>query len=611
MTSESAPTTLARHRMPAEYLRLLMTGRGSADITNFFWTSEWSRRQLELYAVHIEADRESTLLGPLPSAGQAWEALATAQRAAPDAVRGVLLHPQIGSWAAYALRRRLGEVKSASPDWVDFGGLHILALTASAAAGLSWHGDIPARAGRVMLPALGMARFAGVTEDAVVTAETEGGRIWLRLGDETVTVPDDPSLDGPGWWGLRRLRIDGEPALSVWLDDLDPFRDLADPEPPARLDDASFAHWTQLLTDAWHLLQRDHRPAANAMAGGVVSLVPLRHEEGWGTRSASSGEAFGSIMTSPPPDAVTLAEVLVHEYQHITLGGLIHHLNLSASDGRLYYAPWRFDPRPLGGFLQGVFAFLGIADFWRQHRLTAPEAERELACYEYAHARAQTHTALRVLRDADGLTSDGRALLDGITDRCTPWLDEEIPDEPSRLSQLSIDSHRLGWQLRHQRPSDDDQVSRLAEAWLADATPGGSPATPELHPDPEFFWQDLIPTFAKRWLGRRNPDPGDTSGAARTVALAQIDLVRGDSKLAQDGYLTAISTGFKPGHPARIHAWAGLAMAVRATGQAPAARALYDRPDLVLAVHERLADRGQAADPVDLAGWLGRWLAAH
>ncbi|MBG0564890.1 aKG-HExxH-type peptide beta-hydroxylase [Actinoplanes aureus] len=29
-----------------------------------------------------------------------------------------------------------------------------------------------------------------------------------------------------------------------------------------------------------------------------------------------------------------------------------------------YYALWRDDPCPLNGLLQGVYAFVGITDFW-------------------------------------------------------------------------------------------------------------------------------------------------------------------------------------------------------------------------------------------------------
>jgi hypothetical protein len=298
-----------------------------------------------------------------------------------------------------------------------------------------------------------------------------------------------------------------------------------------------------------------------------------------------------------------LAVALVHEFQHIILGGLIHQLTLGTDDGRLYYAPWRYDPRPLSGFMQGVFAFLGIADFWRQHRLTAPENERALASFEYAHARAQTDAALRVLRNASGLSDDGHALIRGLTERCTPWLDDEVPAEPARLSRLALDSHRLGWHLRHQRPSDDD-VTRLAEQWLAGEQPTGPVAEAELHPDPTFHWHDLISKLVRVQLaGRELEVPG--LGPDGAVARADADLVRGDAALARDGYLEAIRSGLAQGSPAEIHAWTGLAMAVAATTSGPAAQALYARPDVIRAVHAALTARGSEPSPVALAGWIG------
>jgi len=67
---------------------------------------------------------------------------------------------------------------------------------------------------------------------------------------------------------------------------------------------------------------------------------------------------------------------MVHEFQHSKL-----------------WAPWRTDPRPLGGLLQGVYAFLGVADTWRA--LAARPALGDLAMREFAEAREQVDVAAR------------------------------------------------------------------------------------------------------------------------------------------------------------------------------------------------------------------------
>jgi HEXXH motif-containing protein len=42
--------------------------------------------------------------------------------------------------------------------------------------------------------------------------------------------------------------------------------------------------------------------------------------------------------------------------------------------GRRCYAPWREDLRPISGFLQGTYAFLGVSGFWR--RRSPPDGPR-------------------------------------------------------------------------------------------------------------------------------------------------------------------------------------------------------------------------------------------
>ena len=73
----------------------------------------------------------------------------------------------------------------------------------------------------------------------------------------------------------------------------------------------------------------------------------------------------------------------------------------------LLYAPWRDDPRPLGGLTQGAYAFFGIAAFWRSHRTKLSGSMAQLAMFEYVYAREQTREALGILGSAEILTPDG------------------------------------------------------------------------------------------------------------------------------------------------------------------------------------------------------------
>jgi HEXXH motif-containing protein len=57
---------------------------------------------------------------------------------------------------------------------------------------------------------------------------------------------------------------------------------------------------------------------------------------------------------------------LVHEFQHSELSVVPDLTRLyDAGPDEFYYAPWRNDPRPFGGLLQGVYAFIGVADTCR------------------------------------------------------------------------------------------------------------------------------------------------------------------------------------------------------------------------------------------------------
>ena len=124
--------------------------------------------------------------------------------------------------------------------------------------------------------------------------------------------------------------------------------------------------------------------------------------------SATTPAAFGAIATSWPPDEVTLAETLVHEFQHVKLCGLLDLVPLAESGERRVYAPWRQDPRPASGLLQGVYAHLGIVRFWQAQQYAETDRDGILrAQVLFARWRPAIGQAVQTLCQTGGLTPDG------------------------------------------------------------------------------------------------------------------------------------------------------------------------------------------------------------
>ncbi|WP_034272256.1 HEXXH motif domain-containing protein [Actinospica robiniae] len=614
--------------IPNEYFAELSAGRGGPEAVRFLWRTERSRRLLLLAALFDEAEREPRLVDGLPAVAEARRLFATAQKIAPAATDEVLLHPEVGAWVAYTMRRRADfGLRAGVPPCVDFGGLHVLALVAAARAGLSWRTRVPLRLGGVMLFGLGMARFTGTgsgdAEDEFVDAVTEGGRILLTTRGVTVEACHGPTVDarvgrpsdcspddrGEGsWWGLHSFQSKREPALTACLDDIDPLRDLADPVPPARLSPDQVELWWSLLDDAWTLLCDHHPESAAEIASGLVSVAPLPMGDLRETRSASSGESFGCMMVSRPFDAATMAVSIVHEFQHIKLGGLMHLVQLTEDDeSAALYAPWRDDPRPLGGLLQGAYAFFGIAGFWREHRKTVSDAELRQADFEYAYARGQAWEGLATILASGGLTAAGREFSAGLAARLETWQSEPVDPVSASAASIAADHHRVGWRIRHQRVRAED-AELLAEAWLADRSLAVLPdSRPEVRPAvPERWSQDMMGLIRRsvavpESLHRVTAEK--TAGAPRVPAprrAADVALVLGSSQEALEGYTAALHDDCKD-----VDAWCGLALCLDAAGHRTGARLLAQRPELVQAVYARVAqETGAAPDAIELVEWL-------
>ncbi|MGV9706239.1 aKG-HExxH-type peptide beta-hydroxylase [Streptomyces sp. NPDC003483] len=598
----SADPSPPHHHLPSAALAELARGEGGPATVDRLLEAERSRRLLLL-----------RMLDDAMDPGPAWDLLSAAQRRSPSVVDELLMYPQTGMWLATALRRLRGSVPQDEPPlWVVLGHFSALAAVAALRAELDFSIEVPVRHGRVPLPTLGCAVLPTAEPWTTATVRARGGRAEVRTADVTIGVPTAPGPARPGWHEVRRLAVG--PAgrrLDVALDDLDPYRTYPQPTEPRPLSEEAVRQWRQELERAWGVLLRELPETAEAMRRGVFSLTPTPARERFRPRSVTSGDAFGGIEASEPDDAVQLAVTLVHEFQHTKLGGLLHLAPLltdSADAGtELWYAPWRDDPRPLDGLLQGIYAFMGITRFWRAHREHA-DTHRAIAHFEFALWRSHVATALEQVHRHPRRTPLGAGLLDTLRGHCAQWLREPVPEEQLALARLCAADHMARWRVHHLRPPAP-AVEEAVRAWLTGAggPPTGLTAEPELVPDLSARWLDSMAMLARHRLstapGEPAPSEDPEKAAAHVTGALPGDalLAAGDPTAARHAYAAHLA-----GEPERAGAWAGLGHALEALGTEPAAAHLLRHwPERARAVHQAVSRAtGSTPDPVRLAAWL-------
>ncbi|MEV0718404.1 HEXXH motif domain-containing protein [Asanoa sp. NPDC050611] len=347
----------------------------------------------------------------------------------------VIGKPLVGGWAAIAARAAM----QGRPQWTDAAQLGALAMVACAAAGEDGDATVPVRAGLAAVPGLGVAKVDA--DRALLTVRD--GELAVHGGGVTVPVRAGHE-DDPRWLPVRRLTADG---IALDLDDVDPYRHGHHVPPANRLPSREVAHWQELFADAWELLMRHLPERAAELGAGLRTLVPLV-EDGQSARSATIRHAFGVFGLTRPPSAAEFAVTAVHEFQHSKLSAMLDLVPMSdASDRGRYFAPWRTDPRPLPGLLQGVYAFVGVADTWRALRAVdglTSEAERQ-----FATARMQVHTGLTSIERSPALTSAGRELVGHLRERTEALLAEPVPPAVARAAEETNARIRQQWVERN------------------------------------------------------------------------------------------------------------------------------------------------------------------
>ncbi|MEU8342308.1 HEXXH motif-containing putative peptide modification protein [Spirillospora sp. NPDC048832] len=426
------------HRPPADLLRELAAGGGGVAAMRMLGGIQASRHLLLVRGV-AETARAS---GDPRTAGRveaAYEMLADLQAVHPEAVRQVICHPAVGAWAGRAIRdARLHR---------SYGGLERLSALAAAAAvraGARATVSVPAPDGRLMLPSLGMAVLGPVSHATVRVASGQG---LVEASGTRVAIPADPESDAPGWLGLRRLRVSSAGlTLDVLLDDLDPYR-LPGMPVRGRLPEPELARWKDDLAAAWRILVLRHGPTAAEIGAGIRAVTPLTGPR-TGQVSASSREAHGSLAFSTTGEARELALIMAHEVQHAKLAALIEAVPMiRPGHDRRYYAPWRDDPRPVYGLLQGAYAHLGVAGFWRRERRRRPGDMH--AHTEFERWRTAALVASESLLDGDGLTPAGAGFAGGMLETLRLWGREPVPAPAMRLARRRAARHRALWLRRH------------------------------------------------------------------------------------------------------------------------------------------------------------------
>jgi uncharacterized protein len=343
------------------------------------WLSQ--ARALVAAVAASKANWRDGQLGAATAAG--WELLCALDQRDMRAVNNVISYPSVVAWAIGCLRPAPG----ADLD-LDRAHLAGIALAAAVRTGVTAELPVPLRGGLAHLPGVGAMPVTSDTGRVAVLG-VHGGRVV--------------SGEDGCWLPTRRLGA-GE-LRGVVIEDLDPFRDCYDWPVTARLSTRQWHAWQRGLASAERILAEAVPSYLHVVAEGLGAVVPLRAASRT-ERAATARRAFGSVAIALPTRDDILAELLLHEFQHLKLNALteLHPMVSSSARPVLLRVPWRPDPRPLSGALHGAYAFLAMMGL---RRAIGPR-ER------YLRYRSWVLGVTESLLATHALTVDGERFVEGI-----------------------------------------------------------------------------------------------------------------------------------------------------------------------------------------------------
>jgi HEXXH motif-containing protein len=182
---------------------------------------------------------------------------------------------------------------------------------------------------------------------------------------------------------------------------------------PIDLGGRAEAEWIGVLDECFALVERFMPSEFAEMRTLLHAIVPVGYHD---VRhlSASYREAIGTIYLTLHPQLMTMAEAVVHEFQHNKLNVAAHSVEFLVNAMHpLYKSPVRPDPRPLWGILLAVHAFLPVAELYRRMR---DGGHPRAACGEFEQRLSdidqKNHEGMEMLRAHAQFTPAGRAMFD-------------------------------------------------------------------------------------------------------------------------------------------------------------------------------------------------------
>lgn len=420
------------HRVPSKIFADLASGGGGTEAARLLAGIQFSKHVLLLRRIVNLAN--STGHEEAAAATHAYDQLAAIQQLSPAAVADVIRHPAVGAWASQTVEALSSSENAAAARPAQMSALAVAAAIRSRSV-LS--ATVPVSGGEVMLPSLGGARATA-------------GVVRVSPGETTiddVPLPADLGVDSHAWKALRPVTLQArDKSITLVIDDLDPFRAPGAEDVDGRLDQAEVARWREVWLSGWDLLVSSHPVVADEIAAMISVLTPLRAPGGRSV-SATARHAFGALMLSAPDDARSLALTMTHEVAHAKLSALLDLVPMTVrDDGRRFYAPWRDDPRPASGLLQGAYAFLGVAGFWlRQSEIS----DREAALAEFARWYGGVRRVVDTLRSSGQLTPAGDEFVAGIDGTLRDWESVPVPAATLAKAKLASEEHEDTWRRRH------------------------------------------------------------------------------------------------------------------------------------------------------------------